>query len=338
MIDIDGAHGEGGGQILRTAVSLSAVLHEPVRVFNIRAGRPTPGLSAQHVTSIAAVADLSAAVVEGLRRGSEEIVFKPGDISGGDFEFAVGTAGSVALVLQSCILPALHAGSSTTITVTGGTDVRWAPQVDYLGLVHLPLIRRFGADSTMQVESRGFYPEGGGRATLEVRPSKALRPLGLVRREGRASIEGIVYSQNLPDDVNTRMKHAAMKRLVGFDPVRIRSDVSSGNSTGAGIVLSAGFDNTVLGASRLGEKGVRAEVLGEKCADELARTLSSEVTVDPYSLDQLLPYMALARGASTVLASSLTPHAETNIWVIERFLGKRFDINEERGLVTIATT
>jgi RNA 3'-phosphate cyclase len=336
MIEIDGAHGEGGGQMLRTAVSLSAVLGEPVRVFNIREGRPTPGLSAQHEASIRAVADISGADVKGLRPGSSEIVFRPGRISGGDFEFAVGTAGSVSLVLQSCILPALRAGSRTNVTITGGTDVRWAPQIDYLRLVHLPLIANCGVVSELHVESRGFYPEGGGRASMMLSPAN-IGPLELGQREGAPRIEGIAYSQNLPEGVTARMKHAALKRLVGNENVRVRSEGSSGHSTGAGIVLSAIFENTVLGASRLGEKGVRAEVLGDECAAELTGIMSSDATVDLHSLDQLLPFMALARGRSTVTAAELTRHAETNMWVIEKFMGNRFSVEKTAGLVKVET-
>ncbi len=336
MIEIDGAHGEGGGQILRTAISLSAVLAEPVRIFNIRQGRPNPGMSAQHVASIAAVAGLSGADVDGLRAGSREVVFRPGTIPGGDFDFDVGTAGSISLVLQSCILPALHAAGRTTISVSGGTDVKWAPQIDYLGLVHLPLIGLAGARADLHVERRGFYPEGGGRVSLDIEPATVL-PLDLERRKGTPDIEGVVCSQNLPEDVTTRMKHAALKRMVGLERVRLRSDVSSGRSRGAGIVISARFENTVLGAARLGEKGVRAEVLGDECASDLLGVLSTDATVDQHSLDQVLPFMALADGRSKVVAQGLTPHAETNIWVIERFLGEKFSVEEDRGLVTVET-
>jgi RNA 3'-terminal phosphate cyclase (ATP) len=335
MIEIDGSHGEGGGQILRTSIALAAVTGEQVRIGNIRAGRPVPGLQPQHLTSIEAVAEICGAEVDGLFKGSKEVVFRPGPLLGGDFEFDVGTAGSVCLVITSCLLPGLFSKARLRLTVRGGTDVRWSPPIDYLRLIHLPILNEFGGTCGTELVSRGFFPEGGGEVFAEISPAGGLSRVRLTSRGRTVRIEGVAYAQNLPEHVITRMKHSALKRLLEFKEVKIESDLRKGRSTGAGIVLSAVCENTVLGQSALGAKGVRSETLGEECADDLLETLRSGATVDEHMLDQILLYMAFAEEGSEVVAEELTPHAETNIWVIERFLGRKFSIESKDGLVTI---
>lgn len=336
MIEIDGSHGEGGGQILRTAVALSAIRGEPVRITRIRAGRPNPGLSPQHVTCIEAVAALSDATVDGLAPGALEISFTPGACTGGSHRFDIGTAGSISLVLQSCMLAATSCKGRMDVSITGGTDVSWSPPIDYLISVHAPIVERFGLRCSMELVSRGFYPEGGGEVRLEGGPCGALSAIRLASRGELRRIGGVAYSQNLPDHVVTRMKHSALKRLASFGKVKVESDVRTGSSTGAGIVLSAEYDNALLGRSALGRKGVMAETLGEDCASGLMETIDSGATVDEYMLDQVLPYMALAEGSSVVLAEGLTGHAKTNMYVIERLLDREFSVVERDGLVEVA--
>ena len=336
MIVVDGSQGEGGGQILRTAVSLSAVSREPVRVTNIRAGRPNPGLALGHVTSIEAISALCDARVDGLHRGSSEIEFHPGELLGGDFRFDIGTAGSISLVIQGCLLPALLSKAATTITLSGGTDVRWAPPIDYIRTVHLPVIAQLGAECELELISRGFYPEGGGEVRLEVHPTGGLSPLSLTSPGDLKRIKGVAYTQNLPEHVATRMKHAATKRLLEFPEVKVASERSSGKSVGAGILLAAECERSVLGASALGERGVRAETLGESCAEDIVETIRSGAAVDEHMLDQILPYIAVAEGASTVVAESLTEHARTNMLVIEQMLGRSFSVDETVGQVSVS--
>lgn len=337
MIEIDGSHGEGGGQTLRTAVSLAAVLREPMRVTRIRAGRPRPGLAAQHVASIGAVAELCDAEVDGLEVGSTDITFRPGTLTGGDFEFDIGTAGSTSLVLQTCMLPATMSKAAVRLTLKGGTDTKWSPPIDFMRLVHLPLIHRMGLSCEVEVVHRGFYPEGGGEVAAHIDPCHKLREIDLEQRGRLIGISGMAYAQNLPDHVISRMKHAALKSLIDQRNVKLESDPRSGRSTGAGVVLAAEYEATVLGESALGQRGVRAETLGETCAADLVETMRSGATVDVHMLDQLVPYMALADGGSIITAEELTGHAETNIWVVERFLGERFRTRRSGSLVEVRT-
>lgn len=338
MIQIDGSVGEGGGQMLRTSVSLSAVTGEPVRISNIRFKRNNPGLAPSHMAALEAVAKISDAEVEGLYRGSKEIMFNPHELLGGNFEFDIGTAGSISLVLLSCIAPAALSKSTVTVNIKGGTDVNWSPPIDYLRMVHFPLLSKFGPFCDLELQSRGFYPEGGGEVTMEISPVPRLSEIAISSPGEVRSIDGIAYAQNLPTDVASRIKQSAIKALAGSREVRIETDVRRGQSTGAGIVLAAECDNTMLGANLLGARGVRSEVLGENCSLNLMETIRSGATVDEHMTDQILLYMALAEGSSTVLAEELTSHAETDIWVIEKFLGKRFVIDRQAKLVRISTT
>jgi len=337
MIEIDGSHGEGGGQVLRTAIALSAVLHEPVHVTGIRASRPNPGLAAQHVAAIEAVAELCDAEVDGLHAGSKEVAFKPGTLTGGDFEFDIGTAGSTALVLQACILPATMSKAPVRLTLKGGTDTRWSPPMDFVKLVHLPLVSRMGVSCEIELVRRGFYPEGGGEIVARIDPCHALAGIDLGHRGELVGVSGVAFAQNLPDHVISRMKHAALKSLVSHRNVKIDSDLRSGRSTGAGIVLAAEYDHTVLGESALGQRGVKAETLGEDCAADLIETMNSGATVDGHTLDQLVPYAAVAEGSSVMTTDGMTEHAETNMWVVERFLGERFRTQRAGNLVEVRT-
>ncbi len=336
MIEIDGSHGEGGGQILRTAIALSAVTGKDVLIGNIRAGRQNPGLSPSHVTSIEAVAELCDAEVDGLFAGSTNIVFKPCQLTGGSFDFDVGTAGSIALVLQSCLLPAAMSKSGVNLVVKGGTDVKWSPPIDFMRLVHLPILTRFGPACDLEIISRGFYPEGGGEVSVEISPVTKLSGLDLGERGDVLSIDGCAYAQNLPEHVISRMRHSVQKNMLDFKRIRVDSDIRKGHSTGAGIVLAATCENSIIGESALGAKGVKSEVLGENCSSDLKEVLLTNASVDQHMLDQILLYMALAQGGSRVLAEELTSHAETNIWVIEKFVEKRFSVEEKNGLTEIS--
>jgi len=335
MIEIDGSYGEGGGQVLRTSLSMAAGTSQSVRVFNIRAKRPNPGLAPSHITSVEAVAQIADADVDGLFPGSKEIVFTPRQLIGGEFEFDVGTAGSISLVLQACMIPAALSKRNVRLDIKGGTDVKWSPPIDYMRFIHAPMLSLLGISCNIAVESRGFYPEGGGRVNAEVSPVTKIGALNLGSSGKILAIDGIAYAQNLPEHVVSRTKHAASKRLIDLPSVRIDSDLRKGHSTGAGIVLAARCENTILGESALGERGVRAERLGEDCASNLLETVRSGATVDEHMLDQILPYLALADGESLVVAEELTMHAETNMRVIEKFLGRRFETANRDGLVEV---
>jgi len=336
-LEIDGACGEGGGQLLRTAVALSAVTGRRIAVRNIRAGRDKPGLAPQHLMAVRAVATLCAARVEGLDLRSQALRFAPRALSGGEHGFDIGTAGSVTLVLQALLPAMVSAGRSVAVTVIGGTDVRQAPTIDYFASVLLPLLARGGIAARLEVVRRGYYPRGGGEVRLTLAPG-ALRPIAFAPG-GLVAIEGHAHVANLPEHIATRMRDAAAERLCAVPGPAPRITVAVLDSTqalgrGGAIALCARMQDTVLGASRVAEQGVRAEALGAAVGEELALDLAAGASVDLHAADQLLVYLALAGGGS-YLARSVTSHARTAMWLIEQFLPVQFTTAHQDGLVRV---
>ena len=177
MLEIDGSYGEGGGQILRNAVALSVLTNKPIKILNIRANRPNPGIKAQHYVALKSIVEITNAEAKGLKIGSSQISFKPNKINGGIYKFDIGTAGSITLVFQACILALTKCTENITIRLTGGTDVRWSPTWDYFQNVYLPLIKKMGITVQSKLILRGYYPKGGGEALITMKPTKKINPL-----------------------------------------------------------------------------------------------------------------------------------------------------------------
>jgi len=331
MIDVDGAYGEGGGQIVRMAVALSACTTIPVRVTNIRAGRSKPGLRPQHITAIEAVCALSNGSVIGLKEHSTAIEFTPGKVTGGSYQFNVGTAGSITLVFQACILPALYADRPTTITVTGGTDVSWSPPWNYFAQVFLPLLSTMGVSIEGTLHQRGYYPKGGGQATISVAPGTNLHPPTVIDAALTHEVTGTIHLSCLPDHIAIRTRQAAQKILAQAELTgNITIDRTDAQSPGIGIVL---WCNTprILGADTLGEKGVPAEQVGSTAAQMLVQDIVTGADLDFHSVDHLLPYMALSQQPVSFSCRDLSQHAMTELWLLEKFLGITYE--KQRGNV-----
>lgn len=337
MLEIDGSYGEGGGQILRTAVSLLALTGKDALISNIRANRPKPGLASQHITAIKAVAKLCNAEVGELKIGTTAIEFRPGKLEGGNFHFDVLTAGSVTLVLQACILPSIFAPKETHLRITGGTDVKWAPPIDYLRFVIRPLLNKMGVDMEIELARRGHYPKGGGEVSVKMKKGSALKPLRLIERGELDTVRGVAHVSNLPKNITQRMKRTALLRLVDFPSVYVveehyPQDMDPAFGAGAGIVLWGHYENTVLGGSCLGERGFPAEKVAQMALEALLSEISSPSTLDVFATDQLLPFMAMASGESIFLSKEISNHAKTNMWLIEKFLGTKFEIEHLEGV------
>lgn len=342
MHEIDGSYGEGGGQLLRTSVALSAITGEPLQLRNIRAKRANPGLAPQHLTAVQAVAALCGAEVEGLAVKSTELIFWPEALRAGEFDFDIGTAGSITLVLQAALPVAIHCGGKVRMTITGGTDVHAAPSLDYFRHVLLPLLSGMGVRAKIDVSRRGYYPVGGGRVSVEVEPSASLSPLTLGHSGSLTGIGGLVHVSNLPSSIATRMADAVLAELSEFPPPAINIVVRGREEAigpGGAVVFAAGMKtgsgNTKLGASAVAQRGVSAEILGRNTGRLLREEILSGATLDMYAADQMLIYLALARSSSCFLAGSLSSHALTTIWLLEQFLPVRFSISEERSLVRV---
>ena len=341
MLEIDGCYGEGGGQLVRTAVALAAITGIPVTISNIRAKRANPGLAAQHLTAVNAVAALCGADVNGLALKTQRLIFRPGRLRGGDFQFDVGTAGSVTLVLQALLPAMIRSGEHARVRIIGGTDVRAAPPFDYFQRVLLVLLRKMGARVQGEVLRRGYYPRGGGEVLVVVDPGQ-LHAMQLDRAGELRRLSGHAHIANLPAHVVARMQNAAMEPLRKFgisEPAITAQLLGRDDAYGQGgaIVLCAETEFSVLGAGRVAQRGVRAELLGKEAGTDLAADLDAGVSLDIHASDQLLVYLALAGRGSRITARTLSSHAQTTIWLIEQFLPVRFETTECGMVVSIET-
>lgn len=337
MIEIDGSFGEGGGQILRTALALAAVLGKHVRIHNIRAGRSEPGLRPQHLTGVKAIAEICSASLEGIEIGSTELVFRPDRPKAGHYQFDVGTAGSVTLVLQTLmpLLPFLSEKAS--LVLTGGTDVKWSPPVDYLRLVSLPILERMGYRGTLRLARRGHYPKGGGMVIFDTTPASSLKPIVGRKTGDLVKIEGVSHAVRLPRHVAERQAVAAERVILekGLPRPQVDLDVSENGThlgPGSGIVLSAiRSEGAIVGADSLGERGKPAEQVGTDAAKRLVEELESAMFLDRHMGDMIVPFIALAEGVSEVSVSRVTHHTVTNVKVAELVAGVHFDSVGEIG-------
>ncbi|HII60513.1 RNA 3'-terminal phosphate cyclase [Pyrococcus horikoshii] len=330
MITIDGSYGEGGGQILRTSVALSTITGEPVRIVNIRANRPNPGLRPQHLHAILALKHLANAEVKGAHVGSRELVFIPKKLEAKEISIDIGTAGSITLVLQALLPAMVFAREKVKFRITGGTDVSWSPPVDYLSNVTLFALEKIGIHGEIRVIRRGHYPKGGGIVEGYVEPWNEKRELVAKEYSRIIKIEGISHATNLPSHVAERQARAAKDELLQLKvPIEIRTEISRSIGPGSGIVVWAETDCLRLGGDALGKKGKPAEIVGKEAAQELLDQLKPGHCVDKFLGDQLIPFLAFSGGV--IWVSEITNHLKTNIWVVESFLGRIFDVDGNVG-------
>ncbi len=327
---IDGSMGEGGGQILRTAVALSAVLGIPVKIYNIRAKRKNPGLRPQHLTAVKAIAELSGARVEGARVGSMELTFRPGTIRGGSYRFDVGTAGSVPLVLQALLPVLAYAPEPVDLTITGGTDVPMAPTIDYVRNVLTWFLNSIGYNVSIEVKRRGHYPRGGGIVRVRVEdPPGGFKPFRIVERGSLLEVKGLSHAVRLPKHVAERQARAAVdviKRELGVEAKIDLEWYEPGKDPhlgpGSGILVYAVFQRSVMGGDALGAKGKRAEIVGQEAATKLVEDIRTGAALDRHMSDMVIVYAALASGTSEFTGAKLTMHAWTVLKLIEAIVGE----------------
>jgi RNA 3'-terminal phosphate cyclase (ATP) len=329
VVVIDGSYGEGGGQILRTSLTMAVLTGQPVRVGRIRAGRRQPGLRPQHLTAVRAAATVCEAELEGDALGSQAITLTPREtIQPGEYSFDVteaakgGSAGSVGLVLQTLFLPLALVGEDSYLILHGGTHVAWAPSVSYVEHVFLPVMEQMGLHAEVDLEQWGFYPIGGGTVHVHIAGRRgAPEPISLTERGEVERVWGIAAVTNLPSHIPQRMANRARNVLAEegleaqVEPRRLRGD-----GPGAGIFLFVEYEHVVAGFTSYGRKGLPAERVAEAVCGDLLAHHRSGAPVDPHLADQLVVPMALAAGESRLVTSRITQHLLTNVWVVQQFL------------------
>lgn len=336
---IDGSHGEGGGQILRTAISLSAITGKPVEVTSIRAKRSNPGLRPQHMTGIKVIADLFHANVENLQVGAEWVRFAPLDkFEGGSVKVDVGTAGSIPMVLMAVVPAVSLSNNSLEIEITGGTDVRASPTMDYLRYVVVDAFRSIGMKFSSDVLKRGYYPKGGGMVKTIIKPCKEPGTMEmLVARDVAPRITSVCGQ--LPRHVAERQTSSAMIALEkkGIRCSNYSASIETSVSPGSSILVYSASDfGPHVGGDSIGELGKRAEAVGVEAAERFLESALAQVPVDPFLADMLVLPLALARGRSKYRVARVTEHLRTNLQVASQMVGCKYDI-EQQGSTHVVT-
>ncbi|MBI4689101.1 MAG: RNA 3'-terminal phosphate cyclase [Nitrospirae bacterium] len=313
MIEIDGGLGEGGGQILRTALSLSCLFQRPFRIFNIRKGRKKPGLMPQHLTSVRAARLISDAEVRGDNIGATELVFSPGDVKAGDFFF-----------------------DKATVILKGGTHVPFSPSYDYIAKVFSPFLERVGIKIELGIESYGFYPKGGGKIRVETFPAEDIKPLKISERGKILRIRGISSVGNLPLSIADRQRSAVIGKIrseikdIEY-PVEIEAVNVPTPGQGTSVNLLAESENSIAGFTALGKRGKSAEAVGEEAAMEFIEYYYTEAALDKYLPDQLVIYLSMSKEESIFTTSCITQHLMTNLWVISLFHNFNYSVDGAIG-------
>ncbi|XP_069794106.1 RNA 3'-terminal phosphate cyclase [Narcine bancroftii] len=336
FLEIDGGIMEGGGQILRVCTALSCLLGVKIKIYNIRAGRSTPGLRPQHLSGLEMIRDLCDGCLEEAKVGSTEICFSPGKIKGGNHVADTKTAGSVCLLMQVSIPCVLFAAAPSELILRGGTNAEMAPQIDYTLQVCKPIIEKFGFQFNCDLKMRGYYPRGGGEVRIKLSPTKLLSPINMTERgiitkiHGKAFVAGV-----LPFKLANEMASAAIRCIkkelhdiyVNIQPVQEPKEKAFGNGNGI-IIFAETSTGCVLAGSALGKRGVSADRVGSEAAEMLLINLRHGGCVDQYLQDQIIIFMALASGVSRVRTGPLTLHSQTAIHFAEMLTKAKFTVNK----------
>jgi RNA 3'-terminal phosphate cyclase (ATP) len=359
MLEIDGSYGEGGGQVLRTSLTLAALTGQPVQVHQVRAGRRNRGLAPQHLATVLATAQVCAAEVRGARVGSTEVTFvaqsrpQPGTYTVDVAQAAhMGSAGAVTLILQTLLLPLAFSGGPSTLHLRGGTHVAWSPPFDYISQIYLPMMARLGLHAQCRLDAWGFYPLGGGQITAEILPlgppasqgagATLTAPSdgpGFLERGPLQRVAGQAAACNLPSHIAQRMADRATSVLMAaglraaVTPTRVQ-----GIGPGAAIFLFAGYETVPSGFAGLGAKGKPSEQVADEACEALLAHHASGAAIDPHLADQLLLPLALAPGRCQFTTGRVTQHLLTSAHVVEQFVAARIEVvgqEDEPGLVTV---
>ncbi|MDA4124265.1 MAG: RNA 3'-terminal phosphate cyclase [Thaumarchaeota archaeon] len=341
FLEVDGSYGEGGGQILRTALMFSIVLGKPIRVSKIRAGREVPGLRRQHVATLKVLGDIFESELTGAVEGSSDVSFVPGPPRLGSLVIDTKTAASITLVLQTVVPAVALSRSSLSIEVRGGTDVPWSPTLDYFDAVVRRAFAVMGINFNDEVRRRGYYPKGGGLVKVEVEPCVSLRPLRMIDSPKPGPVDIVSRCALLPRSVAERQLKAAegLLREGGINVGVSRVVEEPADSPGSSILVATSGDGYFLGADALGARGKPAEEVGREAAQGMLATAAAGACVDINLADMLVPLLSLAPGPSDLRVAEVSKHLETSIYVAKLFTSRGINTRSDAGssVVSIAS-
>ena len=334
---VDGSRGEGGGQILRTAVAFSAILGRPVRIERIRGGREVPGLRRQHVSALQVLTEVFGGDLEGAAEGSSAVTFVPGRQRLQTLSLNMGTAASITLVLQAVVPAVALTRSRLELELVGGTDVPWSPTYDYFEDVVSPAYGRIGIEFTVAARRRGYYPRGGGRVTAAIGPSAGLMPLDLVEGEAIRNVLVVSRCGRLPMHVAERQLQTAAAHLTraGFSISSTVATEEQSDSPGTSLLAYHVGPGKYVGADGLGARGKPAEEVGTETASRFIAAARSGGCLDSNLADMVLPLLSLAPGTSRVLVPAVTPHLVSGLELARQFTGCRWSVEEGEGTDTV---
>jgi len=340
MLEIDGSQKSGSGTILRLSVALSAITQEPIHIYNIRHNRNQPGLRPQHLESVNVAGKLCNAETKGVELGSRELWFKPDTITGGEITAEIGTAGSISMLLLTILPLCAYAKKPVKVQVkNGGTDVRYSPTINYMKHVLLPVLKRMGLKASVDVKKFGYYPKGMGEVVLDVNPVASFKPINLTEFGTITEIEGISTCTFLEKQkVAQRQAEKATQVLenCGHNTnIQVVNDFSNHFQKGSSIALWAKTSSgAVIGSDAIGELRKTSEAVGEEAANNLLKEIQANVPVDVHLGDMLVPYVGLAARKSTYFIRKISDHIKTNIWLTEKILNIKIEVEPlESGFI-----
>jgi len=336
IIKIDGSEGEGGGQVLRTALALSMLTGKPFEITNIRAKRKNPGLQAQHLESVRAAQRISNAEVHGDKIGSSTIRFSPQKVQSGDYAIRIGTAGSTSLVLHTLYLPLSFADGDSKVLITGGTHVAWSPTFDFLKNCWLYFTEMMGMKIDLVMKRAGFYPHGGGEIQVEIVPFRPrdgnrIMPLNITERGALQKINIYSAHTNLTDEVAQRQAKQAVKMVGHLCETEVEVTQLPSLSRSTAFSLLGIFKNTRCCYTALGERGKRAEMVAQEACEQFFNFLKTNATVDEHIADQIVLPLSFAQGRSELITARITNHLLTNIETIRRFVDVEINLEGKPG-------
>ena len=338
FLEIDGSFGEGGGQTLRLAASLSIIFGRPIHVSKVRAGRNVPGLRPQHTSTLKILSEVCGGRLQGGEIGSTEFSFTPGRPESRSLSLDLGTAASITLVLQALVPAISLSGVALELELVGGTDVPWSPTSDYVTSVLAPSLSRIGVVFSLEVIRRGYYPNGGGKAKIIIEPCRGLQPLDLSRRVSDPPVSLVSRAGMLPKRVPEQQVTSAVSQLAryGLAATSVEVHLEESSSPGSSILASAVGDSCMIGGDSIGARGKPAPKVGSEAAWRFAKSYTSGACVDPHLADMLAPLLCLAKGPSAILTSEVTEHLRSSLHVAQQFVNVDYRV-EGQGTAWLLT-